>query len=74
MLHIVRWALRNAPSANLCLAGGVALNAVANRRILVDTGVDGLFVQPTANNAGICIGAGAWHILRATGQGRAGRG
>lgn len=70
VLHIVRWALRNAPSANLCLAGGVALNAVANRRILVDTGVDGLFVQPAANDAGICIGAGAWHYLRATGQER----
>lgn len=70
VLHVVHWALKNTPSANLCLAGGVALNAVANRRILVDTNVDGLFVQPAANDAGIGIGAAAWQYLRATGHTR----
>ena len=70
VLHVVRWALANVPSARLCLAGGVALNAVANRRILVETDVDGLFVQPAANDAGIGIGAAAWHYLRATRQER----
>lgn len=70
ILHVVRWALANAPSAQLCLAGGVALNAVANRRILVDTDVDGLFVQPAASDSGIGIGAAAWHYLRATRQER----
>ncbi len=70
ILHVVRWALANAPSTQLCLAGGVALNAVANRRILLETDVDGLFVQPAASDAGIGIGAAAWQYLSATRQER----
>ncbi len=70
VLHVVRWALADAPSARLCLAGGVALNAVANRRILVETDVDEMFVQPAASDSGIGIGAAAWHYLRATGRER----
>jgi carbamoyltransferase len=66
VLHVVRWALANTSSVNLCLAGGVALNAVANRRILVDTDVKALYVQPAASDAGIGIGAAAWHYFQAT--------
>lgn len=42
---------------NLCLAGGVALNCVANARILNECGFDHVFVQPAAGDAGGALGA-----------------
>jgi carbamoyltransferase len=44
-------------SKNLVLAGGVALNCVANGRVLRESGLDGLFVQPAAGDAGGALGA-----------------
>jgi carbamoyltransferase len=44
---------------NLCMAGGVALNCVANGRILRDGPFEQLFVQPAANDAGCALGAAA---------------
>ena len=44
----------------LCLAGGVALNCVANARILNDGPFDEIFVQPSAGDAGGAIGAAAY--------------
>jgi carbamoyltransferase len=47
----------------LCLAGGVALNSLANAAIERRTGFKQLFVQPAAGNAGCAIGAAlyVWH-------------
>ncbi len=42
---------------NLCLAGGVALNCVANGKVLRDACFDGLWIQPAAGDAGGAIGA-----------------
>ena len=42
---------------NLCLAGGVALNCVANGRVLRDGAFDNLWIQPAAGDAGGAIGA-----------------
>lgn len=44
---------------NLCMAGGVALNCVANARILRDSSFQRLFVQPAAGDAGCSAGAAA---------------
>ena len=44
-------------SRRLCLAGGVALNAVANGKILAESGVEDLFVQPAAHDSGAGPGA-----------------
>jgi len=44
---------------SLCLAGGVALNCVANGRLLRDGPFRRLFVQPAAGDAGGCLGAAA---------------
>jgi carbamoyltransferase len=41
----------------LCLAGGVALNSVLNGKILAETEVEELFVQPAAGDAGAALGA-----------------
>ena len=50
---------------NLCLAGGVALNSVANGRILLETPFEELFIQPAAGDAGGAVGAAlwVWHVL-----------
>ena len=59
-LHLVRELKRRTRQPNLCLAGGVALNAVANGRIRPEAGFDGLFVQPAAGDSGTAIGAAYW--------------
>ena len=46
--------------ANLCLGGGVALNCVANQRLLVEGPFDDLWVQPAAGDAGSAVGAALW--------------
>ena len=48
---------------NLCLAGGLALNCVANGQVFSKTPFTGLYVQPAANDAGTSIGAALhiWH-------------
>ncbi len=47
-------------SRNLALAGGVALNAVANGLIRAETPFDELYVQPAAGDSGTAIGAAYW--------------
>jgi carbamoyltransferase len=56
-LHLVRRAHAATGSENLGLAGGVALNAVANGRIRPETAFDGVYVQPAAGDNGIAVGA-----------------
>jgi carbamoyltransferase len=50
---------------NLCLAGGVALNCVANGRILREGPFDHIWIQPAAGDAGGSLGAAlhVWHQL-----------
>lgn len=65
MLRAARHALARTGLRHLCLAGGVALNCVGNGRILREAGVEGLWVQPAAGDAGSALGAAlwAWHGL-----------
>src|SRR5271169_1294710 len=44
----------------LCMAGGVALNSVANTRILKESGFEELYVQPSAGDGGGALGAALW--------------
>ena len=44
------------PARNLCYCGGVALNAVANRRILAEGPYENVYIQPAAGDNGIAIG------------------
>ena len=48
---------------NLCMAGGVALNCVANGKILSETPFESLWIQPAAGDAGGSLGAAysVWH-------------
>ena len=60
-LHVVATLGERTGSPNLCLAGGVALNAVANGRILRETSFEELYVQPAAGDSGTAVGA-AYHV------------
>jgi carbamoyltransferase len=59
-LHLVTELHRRTRLPSVCLAGGVALNAVANGRIRPETGFDGVFIQPAAGDSGTAIGAAYW--------------
>lgn len=47
-------------SKNLCMAGGVALNCVANGRVLRECPFDEIFIQPAAGDAGGAVGVAAY--------------
>jgi carbamoyltransferase len=57
MLKLVAQAVKLAGCENLVMAGGVALNCVANGRILRESKLKGLFVQAAAGDAGGALGA-----------------
>ena len=54
----------------LCMAGGVALNSVANTRILRETPFEELYVQPAAGDGGGALGAALWAYNTLLGQPR----
>src|SRR5437879_12119597 len=59
---------------NLCLAGGVALNCVANGKILRDGGFEQIYIQPAAGDAGGALGAALVGYHMQLGQERRGNG
>jgi len=63
VLNIVAHLSTLCSTRNLCLAGGVALNCVANGRILKESLFDNIWIQPAAGDAGGSLGAAlvAWH-------------
>jgi carbamoyltransferase len=63
MLRLARSLAREHGLDNLCLAGGVALNCVANGKILRDGAFKNIWVQPAAGDAGGAVGAAlaGWH-------------
>jgi carbamoyltransferase len=65
MLAMVRAIHKETGLTRLCMAGGVALNSVANGRIVRETPIDELYVQPAAGDSGGAIGAAlyAYHAL-----------
>lgn len=63
MLRLARHTLQITGQKNLCMAGGVALNCVANGRILREGLFDQVWIQPAAGDAGGAVGAAlaVWH-------------
>lgn len=66
VLKLAKHAKTLVPSDNLCLAGGVALNCVANGKLLKSGLFKELFIQPAAGDAGGSLGAAlaAWYIYQ----------
>ena len=65
VLGIVRYTHELTGMKNLVMAGGVALNCVANGRVLREGPFEGFWIQPAAGDAGGALGAAlfAWHQL-----------
>ena len=63
MLRMARAAYRETRLENLCLAGGVALNCVANGRVLREGPFKRIWIQPAAGDAGGALGVAGliWH-------------
>jgi carbamoyltransferase len=63
MLRMARHVRKETGERDLCLAGGVALNCVANGKILKERIFDRIWIQPAAGDAGGALGAAlyAWH-------------
>lgn len=64
MLALAAEARREVGASRLCLSGGVALNCVANARILRSGLFDDVFIQPASGDAGSALGAAlaVWHM------------
>ena len=56
MVRTARHVQRSTGQKNLCMAGGVALNCVANWRILQETDFENVYIQPAAGDSGGAIG------------------
>jgi carbamoyltransferase len=65
VLKLAKSVAKTTGEKNLCLAGGVALNCVANGKLLREKIFDRLWIQPAAGDAGGALGAalGAYHIM-----------
>lgn len=70
VVSMARAALKTSGMDRLCYAGGVALNSVANWKILQETGVKELFVQPAAGDSGGALGAALYLYHGLLGQPR----
>ena len=66
VLRLTRSLAKQTGSRNLCLAGGVALNCVANGKVLRDGSFDNIWIQPAAGDAGGAVGAAlaACHLYK----------
>jgi len=66
VLRMTRSLAQETGMRNLCLAGGVALNCVANGKILRDGRFDRIWIQPAAGDAGGALGAAlaAYHLYK----------
>ncbi len=60
ILKMVKNLIKKYNLRKLCIAGGVALNSKANGRILQETDIEEIFIQPSAGDGGGAIGACLW--------------
>lgn len=70
MVKLASYAKKETGLDNLCLAGGVALNCVANSEILKKCGFKNIYIQPSAGDAGGALGAACyiWHQVLGNGR------
>src|SRR6478752_2153518 len=70
VIRLARSVQKETGAKNICLAGGVALNCVANGKLLRENLFDGIWVQPAAGDAGGAVGAAFAAYHGYLGQGR----
>jgi carbamoyltransferase len=70
VLYLVKHLVSVTRTPRLCIAGGYGLNVLTNRRILQETSVRELFVQPAATDCGIPLGCALWGLHQVLGEPR----
>ena len=65
-----KWLRETTGARNLCIAGGVGLNCVANGKLVRDAGFENVWVQPAAGDNGIAIGCAYYGYLKLLGHER----
>ena len=73
LLYLVERLRELCRSDNLCYAGGVALNSIANERLIRESGYQHVYIMPAAEDSGPAVGAayyGLWQITRDNSQRR----
>ena len=70
LLGMARSAHQHTKMKQLCIAGGVGLNSVANSRILQETPFEELYIQPAAGDSGGALGAALWAYCTLLGKPR----
>ena len=70
ILGVVRAMLKKFPMRDMCMMGGVALNCVANAKILEQTDVRRIWVPPCASDTGAPLGSALWHYHQTQGHAR----
>lgn len=71
LFYLVQHLRAQCSSDNLCYAGGVALNSVANERIIRESGFKNVYIMPAAEDSGTAIGAayhGLWQLTQHNSQ------
>lgn len=65
MIFLADWLYKNTDSKNLCIAGGVGLNCVANYQVLIKSKFENIFIHPNAGDNGLAVGQAlyAYNIL-----------
>ena len=62
LIHLGKEIQKKVNSTNICLAGGVALNSVANQKLFDNTKFKKIFVYPACSDAGIPFGLCVWAL------------
>jgi len=70
-MHVLRHVQKATGSTKLCLAGGCAMNSVANGKIREETGFRDVFIQPASGDNGTALGAAFYACHQLAGQPRA---
>ena len=70
VIKLARSVAKETGERNLCLAGGVALNCVANGKLFKENIFDNIWIQPASGDAGGAVGAAlaVWHIMLGKGR------
>jgi len=71
LLARAKWLRETTGAKNLCIAGGVALNCVANGLLERESGFENVWIQPAAGDDGVAIGCAYWGRLALQGKPRA---
>ena len=70
LIHILSHLQKRTGLKNICIAGGVAQNSVANGKFIGNTGFENLYIPPAGHDAGLSMGSALYHYHQVLGKPR----